>query len=270
MNRPLVASDRPLDAAQMGTALCVVLAIYGSVLGSGALGGTPIEDAAGGIFSADATLLAPAPAAFAIWSTVYVGLAVFAVYQFGGPGRSSHTLHRLRGPAAASALLNPAWIGTVQLGWVALSVVVMFLLLASLIWVAVLLRRHGSATRTERWIMWITFGTYLGWVCVATMANVAAWLAALGVGANAAGPVPTAVGLLAVAAGIAVALTIYTRGQLAPAVAITWGLAWIGVGRLAGNLESAPVGSAALCIAALTLLASAAAALRARRERKIS
>lgn len=269
MQQSIAVPRRPVLAAQIGTALAIALAIYGSFLGSGAAGGTPIQNAAGGYLSADATLLAPAGPAFSIWSLVYAGLAVFAVYQFTPAGTRSETLHRLRGPASLSALLNAAWILTAQAGWLAVSVAVIFILLASLVWVAMLLRTYGSATRTEHWIMWITFGVYLGWVCVASLANTAAWLSSLGIGANASWPVAAAIVLLIVAAAIAVALTGYTRGQLAPAAAIAWGLAWIGASRLSGTNESTLVGISALAIAGLALLAALAVAVRARKERSL-
>ena len=63
------------------TAVAVVVAIGLAFIGSGALGGTAVSDAAGGALLADATPLAPASTAFSIWSVIYVGLAVYAVYQ---------------------------------------------------------------------------------------------------------------------------------------------------------------------------------------------
>lgn len=270
MQQSLAVPRGPVLPAQVGTLLAIALAVYGSFLGSGAAGGTPIQDAAGGYLSADATLLAPAGPAFSIWSLVYLGLAVFAAYQLTAPGARSETLRRLRGPASLSALLNAAWILTAQQGWLAVSVTVIFILLASLVWVVVLLRTYGSATRVEHWILWTTFGVYLGWVCVASLANTAAWLASLGVGADAAWPGIATVALLVVAAAIGVALTGYTRGQLAPAAAIVWGLAWIGVSRLTGTNESALIVSAALAIAGLLLLTALGLALRARKERSIT
>jgi hypothetical protein len=47
-----------------------VLAIVAAFLGSGAAGGTPIQDAAGGYLDADSTLIAPGRGAFAIWSVI--------------------------------------------------------------------------------------------------------------------------------------------------------------------------------------------------------
>src|SRR5690625_7537394 len=63
------------------TTVAVGVAIVLSFLGSGALGGTPINAAADGALSADATPFAPAGPAFSLWSVIYAGLVGYAVYQ---------------------------------------------------------------------------------------------------------------------------------------------------------------------------------------------
>lgn len=61
------------------TLIGVAAAIVMAFIGSGALGGTPVAEAAGGALSADATPLAPAGTAFSIWSVIYIGLAGYAI-----------------------------------------------------------------------------------------------------------------------------------------------------------------------------------------------
>ncbi|MFJ2617932.1 tryptophan-rich sensory protein [Glutamicibacter sp. NPDC087344] len=270
MKQPPEHQSRTPLMAQLTTACAITLAIIGSAIGSGALGGTPIQDASDGYLSADATLLAPAGPAFAIWTLIYLGLAVFAIYQFIPAGAHSATLRTLRTPASASALLNALWIFTAQRGWLGLSVLVIFTLLASLIWLLMLLREHGSTTRTERWILWVTFGTYLGWVCVASVANTAAWISSLGVAEHTTMTATTAVILLIAAAGLGLALSIYSKGQLSPAAAISWGLAWIGISRLTGPNQSTLVGTWALITAGLLLAAALAVTVYHRKTRSTS
>src|SRR5688500_13406739 len=55
-------------ARQLTVAISAVLAVVGSFIGSGAAGGTPIQEAAGGALAADATLIAPGSGAFSIWT----------------------------------------------------------------------------------------------------------------------------------------------------------------------------------------------------------
>lgn len=66
---------------QVVVVVSAVVAILGSFIGSGAAGGVPIQDAAGGALSASATPIAPAVPAFSIWSIIYLGLVAYAVWQ---------------------------------------------------------------------------------------------------------------------------------------------------------------------------------------------
>src|SRR5690606_24653468 len=90
-------------------------------LGSGAHAGALTSEAANGALSADATPFAPAGPAFSIWSVIYAGLLGYAIYQLLPAQRQRSSRHAarhasLRPWAAASALLNAAWIGVVQAG----------------------------------------------------------------------------------------------------------------------------------------------------------
>ncbi|MBB1024382.1 tryptophan-rich sensory protein, partial [Dietzia sp. DQ12-76] len=78
------------------TLLGVAAAIVAAFVGSGALGGTPVADAAGGALSADATPVAPAGSAFSIWSVIYLGLIVYALWQLSPTARRSARQRALR------------------------------------------------------------------------------------------------------------------------------------------------------------------------------
>ncbi|MGJ9403756.1 tryptophan-rich sensory protein [Arthrobacter sp. KK5.5] len=261
-------------AAAWAVAACVAASIVFAFLGSGALGGTPIQDAAGGWLSADGTPLAPAGGAFSIWSVVYAGLVVYAAVQL-LPSRLRSERHRaLRPWTAASVVLNAAWIWVAQAGWLAVSVLVMLLLLAVLARIMVLLVARPVGSALDAIVVDGTFGLYLGWVMVATVANVSAWLASLGFAALGL-PVPVAAGIvLALALAAGTALAFYTGGRLAPAAAIVWGLAWIGVGRLDGGTVSQPIawtaGAAAVLMVVATLLARRTPRARTEHSRRLA
>lgn len=244
------------------TTAAIAVAIVVAFIGSGALGGTPISEAAGGALSADATPIAPAGPAFSIWSVVYLGLVGYAVLQILPAARRSSRHAALRPWAAVSALLNAAWIWTVQLGSVTASVAVILLLLIVLARILVLLVRMPPQHWFDTLLTDGTFGLYLGWVCVATVANVSAWIATWGVGTFA-GWEAAAAGLVGVAALIGIGTAIWTHGRVAPALATAWGLAWIAVGRSTGPLESPVVVWGAGISAGVLLIATAV--LRARR-----
>lgn len=248
--------------ARILCAVAVLLATLGAFYGSGAMGGTPIADAAGGRLGADSTLLAPGTGAFSIWGYIYTALLVYAVWQLTATAGQSQSQRKIRPWAAASAAINALWIGVVQLGWLGLSVLVILLLLAVLVRIF-LLMIPGAESAPERWITSLAFGPYLGWVSVATVANIAAWLSSLGVGEGAAWVTPLAAVLVVVAALIAAATVHFSGGRMAAALAMAWGIAWIGVGRSDGGLESVPVSITAFSAAALvTLYALVAAATR--------
>lgn len=223
-----------------------VIAVVGSFIGSGAWIGTPIAEAAGGALSATSTLVAPAGTAFSIWSVVYGGFLAYAIWQF-LPGRTVRH-EALRPAIAVSMLLNAAWILSVQAGLLWLSVVIIASLLAVLARVFVLLQRQRPENGIDAVITDGTMGLFLGWVCVATIANVTAWLVDLGITSAA---TTWAVIVLAVAAMVGVGLATGSRGAIAPSIGIVWGLAWVAQGRLGGEVANTAVGISAVLAALL-------------------
>jgi len=256
-----VAADRVRQTVVIASA---VAALVGAVVGSGLVGGTPIPRVAGGALSADATLLAPAGPAFAIWSVVYGGLVLYAIWQ-ALPSQAGRDRQRRVGYwMVASLLLNAAWILSVQAGLLALSVGVIAALLVVLIVTFVLLRAHPGGTTADAILFDGTVGLYLGWVMVATVANIAAGLTEAGFDGFGWSPHAWGLIVIAVVAVLCCALALWGGGRLAPAVAAAWGLAWIGVSRLGGALPSAPVAVAAFAAAALVLLVAVAARVAGR------
>ncbi|WP_066041577.1 tryptophan-rich sensory protein [Herbiconiux solani] len=243
---------------QVVVAASAVFAVIGSFVGSGAAGGTPIQEAAGGALSADSTLIAPAGPAFSIWSVIYLGLIAYAVWQFLPRQAAAPRQRRLGYPVAVTLILNAAWILSVQAGLLALSVVVIVLLLAALLVTFVLVvrtRRRGQGV-IESIVLDGTIGLYLGWVCVATAANVTAALQAGGFDGFGAPAEGWGIAIVIVAALAGIALAAYGRGRLAPAASLAWGLAWLAVSRTTGELLSAPVATTAWIAAAAVVVAT--------------
>lgn len=247
------------------TVVAVIVAMALALVGSGALGGTPINEAAGGALSADATPFAPAGPAFSIWSVIYAGLAAYAIYQLLPAQRTSARHARLRPWAGASALLNAAWIGVVQADSLWGSVIVIVILLLVLVRIMAILSTGKPATKTDMLFTDGTFGLYLGWVTVATVANVSALIATTGLD-KFTGWEWVAVGVLAVVATIGIGLAISTEGRIAPALSITWGLTWIAAGRSSGEFESVLLVWAAAIAAALVLITAIGVRIAAERQ----
>ena len=243
----------------LGTAAAIVAAF----IGSGALGGTPVAEAAGGALSADATPVAPAGSAFSIWSLIYLGLAAYALWQLTPVARRSLRQRALRPWALASVLLNAVWIWTVQLDAVWASVLVIIALLSVLIRIMFILGAPRTGGVVELAVADGTFGLYLGWVSVATLANTYAWLAANEV--ELVTGVPFGVVGILVAAAIGVATALLSGGRVAPALATAWGLAWVAVGRTEGRFESQALAWTAAICAAVVLIVAVLNRLRAER-----
>lgn len=240
---PRAAAPRSV-AVRLLVTLAFVACLVGSVIGVGAFGGTPIAEAADGALSADATHLAPASPAFSVWSVIYTGLGAWTLWQWW----LRHDRRRVTGLAVASILLNAAWILSVQAGFIWLSVAVIVVLLAVLALLFARLVRSRPESRLAAVVTDGTFGLYLGWVSVATCANVAAALAASGFDGGGA-PEVWAVGVLAAVAAVGVALALYGRGRLAPAATIVWGLVWIALARSGDEPRSTTVAVAAVVAA---------------------
>jgi len=253
------AADR---ARQVTVTVAYLVCLLGSLIGVGVFGGPTIEEAAGGALSSEATHLAPAGPAFSIWSVIYVGLAAYVVLQW-LPRWAAEPRQRAVGYlGAATMVLNAAWILSAQGGLLWLSVGVILVLLAVLCRVIVLLHRTPARHRAEVLVLDGTLGLYLGWVAVATAANVAATLADSGFDGGPLAPEAWAVIVCAVVAVVGVLLAVRLGGRIAPAAAITWGLAWIAVARASGEPQSRATVVAALTAGGVVVVATLLARLR--------
>jgi hypothetical protein len=239
---------------QVTVGASAVIAVIGAYVGSGAAGGTRIQNAANGALSATSTPVAPDTPAFSIWSVIYLGLIAYAVWQF-LPGQSSAERHRRLGYwIAASLILNAAWLLSVQLDLLALSLPIIALLLGVLGWAFVLCLKYRPSGPVDALLTDGTVGLYLGWVSIATAANAAAVFTAAGFDGFGLSPDAWAVIVLTVASAVGVMLAIVGHGRIAPALSLSWGIAWVAVGRLTGELISTPAGIAAIIAAAIILV----------------
>ena len=244
---------------QVTVVVGAVLAIIGSFIGSGAVIGTPIQEQVGGALSADSTLIAPAGPAFSIWSVIYSGLVAYAIWQLLPKQAASERNRRLGYPIVATLVLNAAWIFSVQAGLLWLSCVVISVLLVTLLvtFARVLRTRRPDQGIVESIVLDGTIGLYLGWVSIATAANITAGLQTAGFDGFGLDPDIWGI-LIVIVAGLAgLALAVYGRGRLSPTASLSWGLVWVAVSRTTGELLSPPVAVAAVVVAVLLVIATA-------------
>ncbi len=245
---------------QVTVLIGAVLATVAAFLGSGAGGGSQVGD---GALSADATPVAPGSGAFSIWSVIYTGLVLYAVWQALPAQREDGRQRRVGWLVLATMLLNALWIGVVQADLLPASLAVIAVLLVVLV---VTMRRLVEAAprgRAEAVVLDGTLGLYLGWVTVATIANTFAVVVAGGVDPRSHAADLAAVGALAVAAAAGVMYAVWTRGRLAIGAAIVWGLVWVAVARSTGDLQSTPAAVAAAGAAVIVFGATVASRLGA-------
>lgn len=232
----------PTDQARRLTVVAAeIFCVVGTLYGVGVLG-TRVEESSGGALAADATLLAPAGPAFSIWTPIYIGLAAYAVWQFLPRNATSERTRATGWLAAVSMALNASWLLVTQQGWIWVSVLVIGVLVVT---VGLLVARLSDSRPTgtgEKIIVDGTFGLYLGWVTVATCANVTAALVESGVNLDPTANQIAAVAVVLVALGLGVLLAWRFGGRWAVAAAMAWGLGWIAVGRITDEPRSLVTG----------------------------
>lgn len=245
-----------------------VLWLVGTALGSGLVGDSGVSEEGDGLFTDSTTFIAPDGPAFSIWSVIYVGLAGYVVWQWLPATNRSAWARASRLPAAPAIALNGVWLLVVfaDLVWLSVAVILGIALSLGL----VLARTSGLASEglpSQVWVA-LTFGLYLGWVCVATCANIASALLGAGFEPDAATGEWITVGVLAVVVVLTAWLLRRTDQRwfrLALAAAVVWGSAWVSTGRFTGDLRSDVVGYAAAATAVVVAALGAWAVLRADR-----
>ena len=200
----------------------------------------------------------PAGYVFSIWGVIYIGWIAFVVYQLLPAHKETPRLRRLGYWFALSCVFNAAWLFCWHYEQFGLSVVVMLALLATLIISTLRLNvARTPVTAAQRWCVDIPFGLYLGWVSVATIANITSYLYFIGWSGFGIAPEMWAVIMLVVASllGLIVALT---RRDAAFLLVFVWAFAGIAAKQAATPL----VASAAWIAAAFALVLAVASLLR--------
>jgi hypothetical protein len=128
-------------------------------------------------------LFTPAGFTFSIWGLIYLALAGFIVFQtrsFFNNSQHPKAINLIGMWFFISCLANSSWIVAWHYQHVWLSVLLMGLLLFSLI---TIYRNLGIGIREvaplEKWLVHAPFSLYLGWISVATIANITAFLVEL-------------------------------------------------------------------------------------------
>jgi hypothetical protein len=175
------------------------------------------------------TLITPAGYVFSIWGVIYILLGIFVVFQALPREKGKDYQNRIGWLFILSSLLNILWLFLWQYEYLSLSVVIMFLLLATLIAIYLRLNIGKSAVSLrEKLAVHLPFSVYLGWITIASIANVAAFLVSEnwdGFGINQ----ETWATLIIIVALLITLLVIVTRRDAAYGLVIIWALVGIAV-----------------------------------------
>lgn len=124
------------------------------------------------------SMFTPTGITFSIWSIIYLFLGGFVIATW---KTSNQNILSVLPLFILSCLLNIAWIIVWHYLLPGVSVLVMLCLLTVLVIIfrtLQALKRTAIDLKTQVWIM-LPFTLYLGWICVATIANVAALLVSM-------------------------------------------------------------------------------------------
>jgi benzodiazapine receptor len=233
-----------------------IIAFVLTVLVNGLAGSTTLI---GGKSTADIsdmypTLITPAGYVFSIWGVIYILLGIFVVFQALPSEKGKGYQNRIGWLFVLSSLLNIFWLFLWQYEYLSLSVVLMFLLLATLIAIYLRLNIGKSAVSLrEKLAVHLPFSVYLGWITIASIANVAAFLVSEnwdGFGINQ----ETWATLIIIVALLITLLVIVTRRDVAYGLVIIWALVGIAV-KQSGNQNIVVIAEISAIIIAVVLAA---------------
>jgi benzodiazapine receptor len=198
------------------------------------------------------TLVTPAGYVFSIWGVIYVLLLIFAVFQALPSQREKPFLQQISVLFILSSVFNVSWLFLWHYDQIVLSVALMFALLATLI--AIYMRLgigKTSATLKEKAFVHLPFSVYLGWITVASIANVASAL--VSIQWNGFGLANDTWAVLVIAVALLITLTVIaTRKDVAYSLVLVWALVGIAVNQSGyQNIVMAAEISALIIIVAL-------------------
>ncbi len=158
-------------------------------------------------------LFVPAGITFSIWGVIYLLLLIFCIIQFREENRE--IVGSIGIAFGITCLLNALWIVAWHYEQVPLSLLIMLGLLAALIFINYAIRDLAPGFTKA------AFGIYLGWICIATIANVTALLVRYNWGGW--GIPEEAWSIVMIAAGTAIiALTVFRMNNPFTGLAAIW------------------------------------------------
>jgi len=236
------------DKSERIKQILVIIATAGMIFlnylaATGTLGGI----ATGAVSDKYPTRVTPASYAFTIWSLIYFGLIVFSIYQ--ALPKNAERFRSIRTVYILSCAANCAWLYFWHQEAILISVLMIFLLLGTLVYVNAKLQM--TETNGEFWLAKFPFGIYFGWVTAAAIVNAAIALVYSGVQFSDMAVQRTGAALILAATALGIIIRFKLNNVFYP-LAIAWALTAIAVKQSGQTLI---VASAAVCVNILLIVA---------------
>lgn len=205
-------------------------------------------------------LFVPTGLAFSIWGMIYLLLIGWVLVQALGlfsqkqRAQTEASVMRVGGLFALSCVFNIAWLFAWHWEHIGLSIGIMVLMLTSLVVLNEKIQNgRAKVSGFEKGFAHTAFALYQGWITVALIANVTAFLVAVGWSGFGLSETIWAVLMIGVGAGLAIYMTM-SRNMIFHGLAVCWALLGIYLKRNAAA-DAAAVEYAALTGIALILVA---------------
>jgi len=176
----------------------------------------------GDISNAWPNLFTPAGVTFSIWGIIYILLVIFCVIQFTTSYQVAIT--RVGWLFGLSCVFNSLWIVAWHYERLPLSLILMAGLLICLIWINIFIKDLPDG------FIKAGFGVYLGWICIATIANITVLLVSNGWQGFGLSEQNWAIIMIVVGAVI-ISLTIWRMSNPYIGLAVVWAFAGIMIKR---------------------------------------
>jgi hypothetical protein len=202
----------------------------------------------------------PAGYVFSIWGLIYLGLIAFTVYQAFPAQRENELLKKIYPAYWIGSLANASWIFLWHYEFFLLTLIAMFTILATLLYIQTQLSKVRSGMdRCQKWYVQYPFSIYLGWISVATIANLSQVLFYINWGGWGIAPVIWAVIMLVVATILGL-LLVWREKDIPYLLVLVWAFVGIGV----SQADTALVATSSQIAAGILALAVVITALRKR------
>lgn len=207
-------------------------------------------------------LFTPAGLTFSIWGFIYLGLITWVGCQVAAlmnqklALKIAPMLEKIGWLFAYSCFLNIAWL----LAWHWEKLLVSVVIMANLLYILTQLNQAAGVgtnktSRLEKWLEHLPFGIYQGWITVAIIANITAWLTDFGWSGGGLAESTWAITMAAIGASLAIFM-LYRQNNVGHGLAVSWALYGIYRKQIeSSGVDSTTVAWAALGLACAVLLA---------------